>query len=142
MSQPLRRVAEELDRCFTEDDLGQPHLSGHSYRAHPFNRDFFKAIPRIESSVRLAFVDGGNCEIVGAPSFSVQLNRVYFNMFTGRERVQPSRLRQRVQSISTTFATFRDGEVIYDTNIFPGEEEPNGLLPDGGDSLPTMRAPR
>ncbi len=133
MSVSLSRVAESLDRCFSEDDLGQPHLSSHNYRTHPFNKDFFRIIPSIQSDVRLASVDGGNFQILGAPNFSVQLNRVYFNLFLGRDRILHSVLQQRVQFLSTTFATFRSGEVFYDTNLVPLGETAEELLPDEND---------
>ncbi len=129
MSEPLRRVAQSLDNCISENSLGQPHLSSHNYKTHPFNKSFFKTIPNTKSNSRLAFVDGGNCEIVGAPNFSVQLNRVYFNLFLGRNRILPRRFQQRTQFISITFAAFRNGEVFYDTNIVPLGETARELLP-------------
>ena len=129
MSEPLKRVAHNLDRCCSEDDLGQPHLSSHNYKTHPLNKNFFKIIPNVDSDRRISFIDGGNCEIIGAPNFSVQLNRVYFNIFLGSNRIPPSRLQQRVQFISTTFAIFRENEVFFDTNLLPINETEKNLLP-------------
>ena len=133
MSESLRIVAQHLDRCFSEDQLGSPHLSSHNYRVHPFSPNYFRMIQSVDSESRMAFVDGGNAEIAGAPNFSIQLNRVYYNIFQGQRRVQPSRLSQRVQFISLTFANFRDGEVFFDTKIVPMNDEAEGLLPEDGD---------
>jgi hypothetical protein len=133
MSESLRIVAQYLDRCFSEDQLGCPHLSSHNYRVHPFRSDYFRMIQSADSDSRMAFVDGGNAEIAGAPNFSIQLNRVYFNIFQGQKRIQPSRLSQRVQFISLTFASFRDGEVFFDTRIIPMNDAEKGLLPEDDD---------
>jgi len=133
MSEPLRRVAQSLDSFISESNLGEPHLSSHNYKKHLFSRTFFRAIPNIDSDRKLAFVDGGNCEIVGAPNFSVQLNRVYFNIFLGCNRVFSQRSQQRAQFISITFASFREGEIFYDTSIVPLGDTAKELLPADSD---------
>ena len=133
MSEPLRRVAQSLDNFISESNLGEPHLSSNNYKAHSFNKSFFRTIPNIDSDSSLAFVDGGNCEIIGAPNFSVQLNRVYFNLFLGCNRAYPQTSQQRAQFISITFASFRNGEVFYDTNIVPLGDTAEELLPADSD---------
>ena len=33
----------------------------------------------------MVFIDGGNQELIGAPNFSIQLNRIYFNILQRKE---------------------------------------------------------
>jgi hypothetical protein len=65
------------------------------------------------------FIDGGNQEVLGAPNFSIQLNRVYFNTFNFSTRVQGVRIPSPIEFFSVTYSVFRDGEICYDTSIFP-----------------------
>jgi hypothetical protein len=133
MFEPLGKMARDLDSRFSEGDLGQPFMSSHNYRTYPFNRGFFRPIPNLESNRRVAFIDGGNCEIVGAPNFSVQFNRTYFNIFHGRRRLLPVKLQQHIQFVSATFATFRGGQVFFDTAISPVGDTAVELLPEPQD---------
>jgi len=129
----VKRLVEDLDTNMPEEELGDPFLSSHSYRVYPLNVDYFKPIEVVESGRRLAFVDGGNQELVSAPNFSVQLNRVCFSTFLGRQRIQPQSVPQRIEFLSLTFAKFRDEQIYYDTSLFPMSEEISGFLPDPSD---------
>jgi len=53
----------------------------------PLTIDGFKVIQSLDSDRKTAFVDGGNQEILGAPNFSVQLNMVYFGMWSGNKSI-------------------------------------------------------
>ena len=107
----VKSLVEDLDAIIPEE-LGDPFLSSHNYRAYPLNADYFKPIEVVESGRKLAFVDGGNQELVGAPNFSIQLNRVCFSMFSGRQRIQPRSLPQRIEFLSLTFARFKDEQIL------------------------------
>jgi len=115
----VRKLIEDLNGTVDEEDLGQPFLSSHNYRTHAFDKNFFKPIRVVKSDRKLAFIDGGNSELVGAPNFSIQLNRVYFNVFQGRQRIPDAHIPQRMEFFSATFATFRDDQIFFDTSIFP-----------------------
>ncbi len=124
-----RKVIESLDKNIREYDLGAPFFSDQNYRAFPLEKENFEPINLTASDRNIAFVDGGNQEVLGAPNFSVQINRVYFNIFKGRERIQKSLLPTRIEFFSTTHSSFRNNEVFYDTSIFPLREEFRKLLP-------------
>jgi hypothetical protein len=67
---------------------------------------------------------------LGAPNFSVQINRIYFNVLRGRNRLVPKSLPRKIEFYSATMSDFRDGEIFYDTRIFPLKDEFAGLVPD------------
>jgi hypothetical protein len=133
IGEAVRSLVEHLDINMPEEELGDPFLSSHNYRAYPLDVGHFKSIEPVDSSRRLAFVDGGNQELVGAPNFSIQLNRVCFNIFSGRQRAQPQFVPERIEFLSLTFAKFRNEQIYYDTSLFPMSEEIAGFLPDPSD---------
>ena len=128
-----KRIAEFLGSNVSEDELGQPYFGNPDYETLLFATANFVPIKDVEPSIHTAFVDGGNLEMIGAPNFSVQMNRVYFNIFKGRERILPKSLPTKVEFYSATMANYRDDGIFYDTSIFslkPGFESfvPDQLL--------------
>ena len=129
----VRRVIEDLDDHIPETSLGDPFLSGHSYRAYPLKVENFNKISSASSGRRLAFIDGGNQELISAPNFSVQLNRVYFNIFEGRRIVPPESIPNRIEFFSVTSATFRNEEIHYETALFPNSDSFADFIPNHSD---------
>jgi hypothetical protein len=129
----VRELVRELDTKIVEQNLGDPFLSSHNYRPHPLRLENFNGITRTDSERRLAFIDGGNQELVGAPNFSVQLNRAYFNIFNKRRMIQPVELPSRIEFLSATIAKFEDGKMLYNTSLFPMSGVVPSYLPDQTD---------
>ena len=129
----VRKLAQNLDELIDERGLGDPFLSSHNYTAKPLGIENFNPIKSVESNRKIAFIDGGNQPLVEAPNFSIQLNRVYFNLFSGRRAVQPSSLPQRVEFFSATVAKFRKEQIYYDTEILPLDDKLSTFLPDARD---------
>jgi hypothetical protein len=125
-----RRIAEFLDSGIEEEGVGQPYFGNPDYELLPFPPASFVPIRDVEPSIRTAFVDGGNQEILGAPNFSAQINRVYFNIFKGRDRILPKFLSRRIEFYSVTMSDFRHGGIFYDTRVFPLKIEFEGLIPE------------
>lgn len=133
IGEAVKKVVKNLDRIMSESELGEPFLSSHNYKTYPFNVEYFKPISLVKSERKLAFVDGGNQELLSAPNFSVQLNRLYFNMFEGRKRIRNSNIPQAIEFFSATFAVFKSNEIFFDTSIFPVENKFSDLVPDESD---------
>jgi hypothetical protein len=124
-----KRIAEYLDMGIGEDDLGKPYFGNPDYETLPFPPASFVSIEDVEPNIKMAFVDGGNHEIIGAPNFSAQINRVYFNIFKGQDRIPSGPLPRRVEFYSATVANYRDNEIFYDTSVFPLKTEFESLVP-------------
>ncbi|MEN6330322.1 MAG: DNA double-strand break repair nuclease NurA [Methanobacteriaceae archaeon] len=80
----------------------------------------------------MAFIDGGNQEIIHAPNFSLQVNRVYFNLFQGKERVTPVSdipVKMEFLSLTTSYFNEDEGDIAYETSIFPSIPEFSDYLP-------------
>jgi hypothetical protein len=126
----VRKVVEDLDEKMEEQGLGNPFFADTRYKTHPFSKENFKPIKQTESSRKMAFIDGGNQEVLAAPNFSVQINRVYHNIFEAQKRVLKGSLPNRLEFFSATCSSFRNGEIFYDTTLFPLKDEFMELLPD------------
>ncbi len=129
----VKIVAQHLDHRVVERELGDPFLGSHNYRPYPLNANYFTPIRRVETDRRLAFIDGGNQELIGAPNFSVQLNRAYFNIFTRTKMTQPKSLPNKIEFLSITHADFRKDQVYYHTSTFPVDEGCAEFVPDSSD---------
>jgi len=133
LNEVVKKLVQDLSQQVPEHDLGDPFLSTPSYRPYPLDPSNFSVIRSVDSTRRFAFVDGGNFELIRAPNFSVQLNRVYYGMFSGKHRVQPRTLPQRMEFFSLTLAKFRDDNIFYDTSLFPIIDDHQEFLPDPRD---------
>jgi hypothetical protein len=131
----VKKVAEDLDRRVAEQELGDPFLGNRNYRPYPLNSKYLVPIRRVETARRLAFLDGGNQELMGAPNFSVQLIRAYFNMFARGRMTQPKSLPNKIEFISVTYADFGKGGISYHTSLFPANEKCAEFLPESPDLI-------
>lgn len=120
----IKGVIDRLDSEIGEEDLGSPVI-GKAEKVHALSGENFHKIPEKASDRKIGFIDGGNYEIVGAPNFSVQLNRVYFCIFHGRRKLKYRSL----EFLSATFSSYEGGEIVYNTSLHPTEKGKEDLLP-------------
>jgi len=125
----IRKLVEKLDDQIIESDLGKPFFSNPEYHTYPFDSPNFRPINMVKSERKIAFIDVGNQELIGAPNFSVQINRAYFNIFKGNKRVLPNLVPNKIEFFSVTFSRFKNGEIYYDTFILPIREKHLDFLP-------------
>jgi hypothetical protein len=122
-----RRAVEFIDQHIT-DDVGNPHFGQTGVTTFELVKEGFQSISEKATQRKLAFVDGGNKEIMGAPNFSVQLNRIYSSAWRGKSR-EPWKL-PRVEFFSSTYSFFKDGEIYYRTAVIPSSGNSERYLPD------------
>lgn len=125
----IRRLVESLDLKIDEADPGKPFFSDPRYETYPITVDRFHRIERKDSHRRLVFIDGGNQEVLGTANYSIQANRVYFNVFDGHDRLSANRLPPRIDFFSATNSVIRSGEIFFETAVFPAEERFKEFLP-------------
>jgi len=133
MGEAVNKLIRNLDDMVSEEDIGEPFLSSNYYQAYPFDTQYFKPITIIDTEQKFAFIDGGNCELIGSPNFSIQLNRIYFNIFQGKIRICAATIPEKIEFFSATFAKFRKNQIYFDTSIFPMSEEISEFLPKPSD---------
>ncbi len=117
----VKQIVFDLDSRVSELELGEPSMSSHNYIAYPFDSEYLHEIGfETDSSMRLAFIDGGNQELLGAPNFSIQMNRIYFNLFEGGgKRLFPKNIPQTIEFLSLTTATSKGKDLIFETSLVP-----------------------
>lgn len=86
----------------------------------------FQDIPSVGVGRRIAFIDGGNCEIISSPDFSLSIIRLYYSIFEGKNKV----LSRKTEFFGLTYAKASQGDIFYHTRIFSDEE---ALLPSEAD---------
>ncbi len=133
LGEAVKKLIWNLNKLVSEEEIGEPFLSRQGYRAYPFNVNYFKPINMVNSKRKLAFIDGGNCELIGAPNFSIQLNRIYFNIFQGKRRIPKTTIPEKIEFFSATSANFRKDQIYFDTSIFPMTDEISKFLPRASD---------
>ena len=135
-------VVEKIIKALEEDvnrGLGRPYLQSENYKVYDFNEENFKPLKDVEPRL-MAFVDGGNNTVLNAPTFSLQINRVYFNLFWGKERQRPSsEIPEKIEFLSYLNVS-KDGQVGK-VKIFPLSEEHSRYLPREKDLRVTLPGP-
>lgn len=127
----VRKAVEFLGENIKDDELGDPHIKQTGVTTFSLKKEGFEILTGGISTRKLSFVDGGNQEIMGAPNFSVQLNRVYSNAWCGKKR-ESWRI-PRVEFFSSTFARFDNGDIQYVTSVIPSTEGHEKYLPNSSD---------
>ncbi len=115
----IKELIGHLDQAFKDDDIGEPYFSDADTTTYPLVSDGFKQIDLVESNRNIAFVDGGNQEIIGGPNFSIQLNRVCFSIWQGSEQILQNSLQQRTSFLSATNASFSHNQINYSSTVLP-----------------------
>ena len=122
------KVVSSLDQNMVDDEIVDPDFVEKGVVAKRLTKDSFKLIEKYESDKKIAFIDGGNLEILTAPNFSVHLNRLYASVWNGVKR-QKTKI-PRVEYISLTYTKTEKEKLTYKTEIFPYIEDTRKYLPE------------
>ncbi len=109
----IEKIIEEIEekiKVDKEQKIRIPKSTG-----IPLDKKNFHEIKDIKSDKKIAFIDGGNAEIIAAPSFSAHFIRVYYTIYKNNKRLKNKKFE---------FYTFSDSydendKIRYKTEIFP-----------------------
>ncbi len=139
----IKEIAEILSRDLSGRELGDPYFSHENYTAFPLNKKNFHPLYNPQIDRKIAFVDGGNQELLPSPVYSVQLNRVYFNIFKNNRRYPlKSGMPQRIEFLSYTSSHLNNGDIFFSTKIKPVKDKFSEFLPDEKDLYSNAREER
>ena len=127
-----KEIISKLDSKMGDRPLGNPSFKDPDVKAYTFDKGSFHAVKPIESNRQLAFIDGGNLELLGAPNFSIQLNRIYACIWKNNKRQNILKVPQ-IEFFSAIYSTIKDGEIVFETIIVPSDPDYSYLLPDASD---------
>jgi hypothetical protein len=119
LNETVRKAAALLGASIGEVGIGVPEFGDARYEPVRFDASNFRDIAVSRPSCTLAFVDGGNQEILHAPDFSVQLVRVGSTLFRAGDRVAERKVPGKVEFFCVAQAVSRDGELMYEATLLP-----------------------
>ncbi len=127
----MEKILESIDEKVISLPSGNPRFSDSRYEFVSFSEKNLHPLEiPVESDKKIAFVDGGNHELISAPTFSIHLVRVYFNIFQGKEKIAPKKVPPRIEFYAaTTTSLDPNGEIEYQVNFFPINENFKEFLP-------------
>lgn len=132
MTEPIKSLIEELGQHLSR----APHrdiVLGSGEGRFPITVEAFSEIGHTDAPKRMAFVDGGNGTLEESPNFLIAINRVYFSLFEGRQRIRPT-INQRIEFFSClTIDTKESGGIRCATRIFAHDKKDMEQLPEESD---------
>lgn len=130
---PIQRVIQNISKRFEDISIGKPSFADSRYNIFDFDVNNFHPIGGFERDSILSFIDGGNMPIVNAHNLSVQLVRVYFNLFKGKKRIEPKNIPPRIEFYAACYAVEKNGKIYYETELVPIKQEWSRFLPSSKD---------
>lgn len=127
---PMRKAVDALKRAIVDVPMGQPSFGDNRYSPFKLRTNRFFPLPRRITDGKVAFVDGGRAELLSAPNFSIGLNRVYFGLFQGNQRLEPTNIPSKIDFFTVCYAVVSGDEITYKTELVPFEEDWKDFLPD------------
>lgn len=91
-----------------------PKFSGEGYRAYKIDAKNFHEIRQPDKNKRIAFIDGGNAEIIGSANFSLNLIRVCYAIYRNNKRL----LSKKFEIFAFVQALSENSEIHYKTSFF------------------------
>ncbi len=108
MDNIIKRILENIKT--TDNDAILSETSNESVQ---INKDNFQDIKEKKSNKTLAFIDGGNLEIIKSPSFSLFFNRIYYTVYQNNKRIN-----KRTFEFYTLITTLNKDKLYYKTEYF------------------------
>ncbi len=109
----VKRILESLDENSIFEDA-YPKFSAEGYRAHKIDLKNFHEIRKSGAAKRIAFVDGGNAEVIGSANFSLNMIRVCYVIYQNNKRL----LSKKFEIFAFVQALNENNEIHYKTSFF------------------------
>lgn len=128
----IRACLDILGKGCIQIEAGDPLFRDPRIKVYPLESKNFHEIVLGETGQRkLSFLDGGNNTILSGPNFTVELTRIYFNLFRGNKRLQAKKLPPKIEffTVVTTYITSKN-EIEYQGHLIPLNQEFFPYLPE------------
>ncbi|MBI2653463.1 DNA double-strand break repair nuclease NurA [Candidatus Woesearchaeota archaeon] len=112
-------IIKEIIDSIEEDssEANYPKFSGEGYSAHKIDSKNFHQINKTNSAKKIAFVDGGNAEILASANFSLSLMRACYVIYENNRKLGS----KKFEMLAFTKAIGKSDEIHYKT-IFFGDD--------------------
>jgi len=110
--QIIEKILEYLDESLLTSTY--PSVSGQDYGAHKIDAKNFHKIKKTNSGKKIAFIDGGNAEIIGSANFSLNLIRLGYVVHKNNNKI----ISKKFEILAFTHITIEKNEIYYKTSFF------------------------
>lgn len=109
----IDKILSTIDEkeIFTET---YPKFSGEGYRAHKIDIKNFHKIEKSVSGKKIAFIDGGNAEIIGSANFSLNIIRTCYAIYQNNRKIAA----KRFEILAFVKAVNEQGDIYFKTTLF------------------------
>jgi len=108
----IKKILEYTDKNLVT--AVYPKFSGNGYKACKIDIRNFHQIKRSASNKKIAFIDGGNAEIIGSANFSLNLIRTACVVYRNNKKISTKKL----ESFALINSISHDNEIYYKTSFF------------------------
>jgi hypothetical protein len=113
-SEIIGRIVEKLDTDILEKKGDFVVFKNDKYKPVKLDMANFRQINDIASSKKIAFIDGGNSELIGSNNFSLQFVRIAYVVYQNNKRVSQTKKEFYVLA----FAKEENGNIFYEIETF------------------------
>ncbi|MEK6891789.1 MAG: DNA double-strand break repair nuclease NurA [Nanoarchaeota archaeon] len=109
----IEKILESIDEKSLLTEM-YPKFSGEGYRAYKIDVKNFHEIKKSNSYKKIAFVDGGNAEIIGSANFSLNLIRVCCVIYQNNKKINA----KKFDIFAFIKAVNENNEICYQASFF------------------------
>ena len=109
----VKKILESIDEKIVLTEI-YPKFSGEGYNTNKIDVENFHEIKKFNSNKKIAFVDGGNAEIIASANFSLNLIRVCYAVYQNNRKtnIKKSEILAFIKAIN------KNNEIYYKTSFF------------------------
>jgi len=113
----MKELFNKISKQLESREANRPYFSDNNYSPVDINKDNFKDIPDNKPG-EIAFIDGGNIEIIGNNNFSFQLMRIYYTIYDDNQRKESRKNDYFVLITSVK----KEENIIYQVEVYKDDE--------------------
>jgi len=122
----IKKIKEEISKNISQYGDSYPKFSDSSYKPFRISENNFHNFDGKNSERKIAFVDGGNLELINSASLSLSLIRAYYCVYEHNARIKA----KRQEFYALVYADNINDEISYRTEIF---NDNDAVTPDKND---------
>lgn len=108
----IKEIIDSIEEASYEADY--PKFSGEDYKVYKIDAKNFHQIDKTNLAKKIAFVDGGNAEILASANFSLSLVRICYVIYENNRKLGS----KKFETLAFTKAISKSGEIHYKTTFF------------------------
>ena len=111
----INKIMQILSQKLAPKQQEIPHFPNKDYKAIPISENNFHKITSTNTDTKIAFVDGGNAEILKATNFSLQFIRIFGIVFQKNKKLKSI----KKEFYLLTYSEGKENKINYKCQLFP-----------------------